>query len=235
MKKFRSVVSLVLGLTFMTAASCALAESPENASDVNKDVVHVLNDLIETAKNGQEGYKAAASGVDDPATKSALTKFSEQRAQFAEDLKGRVRALGGDTEKGGSPLGSAHRGWINVKAAVSQKDESAILAECKKGDEAAIKNYEGALDKNLPEKLRGEIKGQLEDIKSAYEQVTALENRDKVGQAKREAGEKIDDAERKAENILDKTYDKADEKVDKARDKAAENASDAQNKTQDAY
>jgi uncharacterized protein (TIGR02284 family) len=213
MKKFRSVFSLALGLTFMTAVSSAYAVHHEPDTKMGKEAVGALNDLIETAKNGQEGYKVAASGVDDPKTKAALQKFSDQRAQFAEDLKGHVRTLGGDAEKGGSPLGAAHRGWINIKAAVSQKDEAAILAECKKGDDTAIKNYEGALDKNLPETVRAAVNAQLEGIKATFTEVTALENRHEVGEVKREAGQK----------------------VDKAMDKADDNTAAALNKTQDAY
>lgn len=205
MIKLRSAVMLTLGLIVITLTPVAFANSQANGAPVDsKETIGILNDLIETAKNGQEGYKVAASGVDDPKTKASLLKLSEERGQFVTDLKGHVVTLGGDPEKGSSPLGAAHRGWISVKAAASNKDESAILAECKKGDEAAIKNYESALDKNLPETVRSVVQNQLEDIKSAYNQVAEWEGNAKVDHATKEAREEIEKAEEKAdENIVD--------------------------------
>lgn len=39
------------------------------------------------------------------------------------------------------------RGWINLKAAVTGTDGAAIITECERGDEVAVKHYEDALEK----------------------------------------------------------------------------------------
>jgi uncharacterized protein (TIGR02284 family) len=51
-----------------------------------KEIVSTLNNLIETLKDGQEGFKQSASGVDDPQLKDHL------RHPFAPALEVRRRA-----------------------------------------------------------------------------------------------------------------------------------------------
>ena len=43
--------------------------------------------------------------------------------------------------------GAVHRGWINLKTAISGNSTDAILNECENGDAAALKTYETGLRK----------------------------------------------------------------------------------------
>ena len=92
----------------------------------NDDVVSTLNGLIETCKDGQNGFKEAAEGVERSDLKSLFYEFSQQRSQFAGELQSLVQSLGGDPENTGSMAAALHRGWINIKSAVTGKDEAAI-------------------------------------------------------------------------------------------------------------
>jgi uncharacterized protein (TIGR02284 family) len=47
----------------------------------------VLNNLIETLKDGQEGFKQAAEGVSNPNLKSLFRDYSQQRSRFAAALQ----------------------------------------------------------------------------------------------------------------------------------------------------
>ena len=71
--------------------------TPEYAdAPSNDDVISTLNNLIETCKDGQEGFQQAAEGVQNSQLKSLFYEFGQQRAQFAGELQGLVRELGGD-------------------------------------------------------------------------------------------------------------------------------------------
>src|SRR5207237_9309538 len=95
-----------------------------------KEIISTLNNLIETLKDGQEGFKQAASGVDDPQLKTTFDTLSMQRSRFAGELQGEVVKLGEpEPEKSSSVAGSMHRAWMNVKSAVTNRDRRAILAE----------------------------------------------------------------------------------------------------------
>src|SRR3982751_4841721 len=88
----------------------------------NDDVISTLNGLIETCKDGQEGFAQAAEGVERSDLKSLFYEYSQQRSKFTGELQNLVQGLGGDPTNSGSVAGSLHRGWINIKAAVTGKD-----------------------------------------------------------------------------------------------------------------
>src|SRR6516162_5770950 len=98
------------------------------------DVVTVLNGLIETCKDGEEGYRTAARCVNNSDLKVLFTSYAEQRAHFAVELQAEVRRLGADPEKTGTLVGALHRGWTNLKSIVVGADEAAIVAECERGE-----------------------------------------------------------------------------------------------------
>src|SRR5687768_18117427 len=90
--------------------------SAQNAD--NDTVISTLNGLIEICKDGQNGFKEAAEGIERSDLKSLFYEFAQQRSQFAGELQTLVQSLGGDPENSGSTLGAMHRGWINIKSAV---------------------------------------------------------------------------------------------------------------------
>src|SRR5919199_932775 len=144
----------------------------------NDDVISCLNNLIETCKDGQDGFRTAAEGVARPDLKTLFNTYSQQRAQFAAELQNEVRRLGGDPEKTGSVAASLHRGWIDIKSAVTGEDEGAIISECERGEDSAVRNYEDALKEDLPANIRSIIEQQFTQIKEAHDRIRALERAD---------------------------------------------------------
>lgn len=142
----------------------------------NDDVIGKLNGLIEICKDGQEGFKSASEGVDRSDLKSAFYEYSQQRSQFAGELQGLVRSLGGDPEQSGSFSGAIHRGWMDIKAAVTGKDEEAILNECERGEDHAKAAYADALECVLPANVAEVVRRQSQDVISAHDRVKALRN-----------------------------------------------------------
>lgn len=140
----------------------------------NEDVVSTLNNLIETCKDGQEGYQQAAEGVEKSDLKSLFYEYSQQRSKYAGELQSLVREMGGDPEKSGSVAGALHRGWIDIKSAVTGKDETAILNEAERGEDAAKKAYKDALNSDLPENVRSVVERQAEGVKQAHDKIRNL-------------------------------------------------------------
>ena len=141
----------------------------------NDDTISTLNNLIETCKDGQDGFRSAAGGVRDGELKTLFHTYSQQRAQFAAELQGEVRRLGGDPEKTGSTAAALHRGWINIKSAVTGEDEGAIVSECERGEDSAVRNYEEALRRDLPSDVRSIIERQFGQVKEAHDRIRGLE------------------------------------------------------------
>ncbi|HEV7858790.1 MAG TPA: PA2169 family four-helix-bundle protein [Pyrinomonadaceae bacterium] len=145
------------------------------------DVISTLNNLIETCKDGQYGFQTAAEGVKNSELKTLFGTYSQQRAKFAGELQNEVLRLGGDPEKTGSTAATFHRGWINIKSAVTGEDEHAVIAECERGEDSAVRNYEEAFKGTLPADIEIIVRRQFTEIKGAHDRIRSLEKASGAG------------------------------------------------------
>jgi uncharacterized protein (TIGR02284 family) len=144
---------------------------------MSKSTTSTLNDLIETLKDGQEGFKTAAEGVKDASIRSIFTEYSNQRAQYAGQLQELVRSLGDANPADSSSVAATlHRGWINIKSAVTGKDDHSILEEAERGEDVAKQAYTDALATDLPPNVRSIVQTQAEGVKEAHDKVRDLRN-----------------------------------------------------------
>jgi len=142
---------------------------------ITHDIASILNSLIETCKDGQEGFRAAAENVKNRDMAALFRSYSNQRQQFGGELQSLVRGLGEGMEKTGSVAGALHRGWIDLKAAISAKDEHAVLAECERGEDSAVEEYREALEHSeLPPEVHGVIARQYASVQEAHDRVRDL-------------------------------------------------------------
>ncbi|MBL8180985.1 MAG: PA2169 family four-helix-bundle protein [Blastocatellia bacterium] len=144
------------------------------AIEGNDDVISRLNGLIEICKDGQEGFKNAAEGVEDAELKKTFYESSQQRSEFAGILQASVRSLGGDPETKSTVLGSLHRGWMDLKSAVTGKDASSILNECERGEDAAKDAYKDAVEAALPANIADIIAEQAHAVTAAHNRIRSL-------------------------------------------------------------
>ena len=140
-----------------------------------QEVISTINNLIETLKDGQEGFKQAAEGVKDPQLKSLFNDYSQQRSRFAIELQSQARSLGEpEPETSSTAAGALHRSWINLKSAVTRGDDHAILAECERGEDSAVEEYKKAIDQNLSAQLREIVSRQYSEIKNTHDRIKNL-------------------------------------------------------------
>ena len=143
---------------------------------MNTKNASTLNDVIETLKDGQAGFRAAAEDIQNPELKDLFSRYSLQRSEFAGQLQALAREAGEhDPEDSGSVAGALHRGWIDLKAALASRDEHAVLAECERGEDVAVSAYESALeDADLSQNVRAILQEQFEEVKAAHDNIKIL-------------------------------------------------------------
>ncbi|MEO6778321.1 MAG: PA2169 family four-helix-bundle protein [Gemmatimonadaceae bacterium] len=147
-------------------------------ASTNDETIDVLNDLIETCKDGVKGFRSAADAVGDSPAKTLFRSRAQNIETAVSQLSAEVRKLGGDPEKHGTTAGAAHRGWIDLKAAVTGRNDSAIIAECQRGEDHAVKVYEDALKKTLPADVRTMVEQQYRGALANRESMRQLSHRD---------------------------------------------------------
>jgi uncharacterized protein (TIGR02284 family) len=148
----------------------------------NDDVISCLNDLIETSRDGEEGFRSCAEDISDPQLKSLFADRSQGCATAVRELQELVRAFGGDPETSSSVSGTMHRRWVDIKAAITGKDDEAILNECERGEDVAVRSYKNALEKDLPPNIRSVVERQFNGVLRNHDQVKVL--RDQIRTAK---------------------------------------------------
>ena len=134
----------------------------------DEEVISTLNGLIETCRDGQEGFRTAAEGVRGAELRELFQGYALQRASFVGELQDEVRRLGGDPERSGSLVASLHRGWMGLRAALEGDDDRAVVGECERGEDVALEAYRSALGADMPASVRAMVVRQFAEVKEAH-------------------------------------------------------------------
>jgi len=138
------------------------------------EMTSTLNDLVQICLDGEKGFAEAASRVNDSSLKLELMDYSKQRRDFAADLKAVVARSGDEPSHSGDVSAALHRVWIDVKAAFTGNDRHAVLAECERGEDAAVKAYEDAIGHGLSSDVGQLVQSQASAVKRTHDRIKAL-------------------------------------------------------------
>jgi uncharacterized protein (TIGR02284 family) len=139
----------------------------------------VLNSLVTINNDRIEGYETASKETEELDLKTLFAQFISTSQECKQELVAEVNKLGGKVSKGTKTTGKFFRVWMDVKAAITDRDRIAILNSCKYGENKALEVYDKAL-KNELEHLSAEqqimITAQKALLKSDHDHIEALRN-----------------------------------------------------------
>ena len=145
-------------------------------SDSSHDI-STLNGLIATTIDSANGYAEAAKDSDDGRYNSLFLSRGEERRQVVTALQAQVRSLGGNPEDDGTVLAGAHRVFLNLKAAVTGKNDKAIIIEVEAGEDYIKAKYEDALeDRELSPGVRAAIESAYVSVKQGHDEMRDLKH-----------------------------------------------------------
>lgn len=139
-----------------------------------KKITSVLNELIETSKDGEKGFRQAAQDAKNPELRALFSRRAGDCATGAAQLQQQVSALGEEPEDSGTAAGAVHRGWVSLKSAVSARTDLAILEECERGEDVAKAKYQDAMKEELPPQILALVQLQYEGVVRNHDQVRDL-------------------------------------------------------------
>lgn len=145
-------------------------------TDTSHDI-RTLNGLIATTIDSVDGYRSSAEAVDSPRYGELFTARASERSSVAEQLRAEVRRLGGNPEDDGTLLAGGHRAFLNLKAAVTTRDDAAVVAEVERGEDHIKSKYETALaDETLAPETRSLIEASYGSVRSGHDQMSQLKH-----------------------------------------------------------
>ena len=145
------------------------------------DDAKAAEELVETLRDGEKGFGAAADKLrdgDHPEWATLLQRLSEQRADFRREIVALGHAYGDDVDESGTAAAALHRGWISLKDALTGDDAGGVLGAALTGEDHAVSEYEKALDKDLSAGFREVVSRQHQAVVAARDEVKALQAAD---------------------------------------------------------
>ena len=143
----------------------------------NDHAVHVLNGLIETTLDSEDGYRKAAETADNPAFRTLFESRATKRAQLVSELKTEVRSFGGEPKDDGSTLAATHRAFLDLKDKVTGGNDKAVIDEVERGEDYIKAKFEKAIgDEKLDPAARSAIERAYASVKSDHDEMSALKH-----------------------------------------------------------
>lgn len=143
----------------------------------NDHDVRVINSLIATTIDSVDGYRAAATDASNEQFRSIFTARADEREEVVRELQAHVRELGGNPEDDGSALAGAHRFMMNVRDALTGRDDDAVIAEVERGEDQIKHKFEAALaDTELAPQCRDIVQRCFRSVKEGHDQMRDLKH-----------------------------------------------------------
>lgn len=143
----------------------------------HSDAISTLNTLIATTIDSVTGYEESAQNIDNERFREIFRQRASERQEVVEQLRAEVRRLGGNPEDDGSFLGKVHQRFEDLKAAVTGRDEKAIINEVERGEDYLKEKWQAALQSGT---LHGESHDLLQrlyqSVKAGHDQMSQLKH-----------------------------------------------------------
>lgn len=139
--------------------------------------ISILNGLITTTLDSVKGFKDAAKDAGSTQFSSMFADFARERSEAATALQAEVSRLGGDPEDDSSFLAAAHRTFMDLKQAVTGKDDKAVVQEVERGEDYIKGKFQDALSNaDLDPTSRGVVERAYQSVQAGHDRVSALKH-----------------------------------------------------------
>lgn len=134
-------------------------------SMANDRTINQLKHLIGINKDAEAGFQTAEENVDNTEIQTLFSGYAVQHARFAAQLQSEIERLGSKAEEVGTFGGMLHRGWMDVKSALSGHSVGSMLSACQTGEESAESAYLDAINLNPSGQTHTLLKKHCDQIK----------------------------------------------------------------------
>jgi uncharacterized protein (TIGR02284 family) len=136
-----------------------------------------LETLATTLIDSINGYTDAAENAHSPQFQQIFRKLADERSGLVEDLRSEIRRLGGNPPDDGSLLGKTHQRFLDLKAAVTGRDDKAIINEVERGEDYLKEKFEAALSaEDVATESRLVIETAYQSVRRGHDQMRDLKH-----------------------------------------------------------
>lgn len=142
------------------------------------DMIDILNELLETSKDGQFSFADAAAHSTSVDIHDIFVARASDCALAVSELKALVSQCGGKPDGADDAMGvAACLGLAVCSHQLNGCTDLALLEECERHEDTAEACYRKALDRKLPEPIRSFVERQYQSVQRNHEQMRRLRDR----------------------------------------------------------
>lgn len=138
--------------------------------------VATLETLTSTLIDSVNGYRDAAADAEGHQFQQLFREMADERSQIAEDLRSEIRRLGGNPPDDGSFLGKTHQRFMDLKAAITGRDDKAIINEVERGEDYLKDKFETALNSDSDPQVRSVIERAYQSVRRGHDRVRDIKH-----------------------------------------------------------
>ena len=143
----------------------------------NRDQIETLNTLLATLIDSVNGFRDAAENIETGTLQQQFRSWGDNRAAAVEELQNEVRRLGGEPRDSASVLGQTHQRFLDIKAAITGRDEKAIINEVERGEDYLKGKFESVLSAtDLSPETRAVLERVRRSVIGGHDQVSQLKH-----------------------------------------------------------
>ena len=146
----------------------------------SSQVISTLNRLARLCKASEKGFNIAAENVKNRGLKVLFKTYAQQRSQMTNELNNEIKRLGGRPTSGTGAVAGLHRGWINIKSAMTVGQpgtERVVIDEVVRGERVALRNFENGLKANLAKESQSLVKQHHQAVQKVHDQMLKMQGR----------------------------------------------------------
>ena len=141
------------------------------------DEITTLNTLTATLLDSVNGYRDAAENSESGRFQELFRTNADERSRVAEDLRAEVRRLGGEPEDDQSTMGYLHQRFLDMKAAITGRDDQAVINEVERGEDYLKEKFETALNSgHLSGESRAAVERAYQSVRKGHDQVASIKH-----------------------------------------------------------
>jgi len=120
-----------------------------NEHTITAETVDTLNDLIQTAKEGERDFRSCAENAHAEDLRHLLRRRSEEYRVAASELRWHLRRLGGTDATKASMMAGPRRGWVASHSIIASYTDQATLEVFERNEDAVLERYADVLGRPL--------------------------------------------------------------------------------------
>ncbi|HUG45398.1 MAG TPA: PA2169 family four-helix-bundle protein [Sphingomicrobium sp.] len=143
----------------------------------NDEQKSILETLTTTLIDSVNGFNEAAENTDTPHFEQLFRQHEQERRQAVETLQSEIRRLGGEPPSDGSMMGKTHQTWLDLKAAITGRDDERIIKSVESGEDYLKEKFETALSSgDLTGESRQAVERAYQSVRSGHDRMSALKH-----------------------------------------------------------